>query len=91
MFMVIDGRTKKAAINHYLIWEVLAMHPFISYKKQKLLKRNKQKILNSTPGPSQKLTSNISQPDNPIFNSYPSEKMYQLNHLKGKDYEDSDY
>lgn len=85
MLTVIDGERKIKSGQDYL--KGGDMYPFVSCRKQKALKRNKQKYLNNLLKKASKLpTVYDPQPDNPIFSSYPAERMYQSSKYEERKY-----
>ena len=66
------------------IKEVFKMHPFISLRRQKILRRNKYKLSSSHSSSRRKTLNYNSQPENQIFEAFPSDKMYQLDSLPSK-------
>ena len=60
------------------------MHPFISLRKQKILRKNKYKLSSNHSSLRRKTFNYNSQPESQIFEAFPSDKMYQLDGLPSK-------
>ena len=57
------------------------MHPFVVLKRQKVLKRGKQKYINPNTLRNPGLKTHF---DSQIFKAYPSDKMYQISKNEDK-------